>query len=254
MLLKNNVLDYIAPELRRVRVLWLDLSRDLAYVYRMNEKNAMPERACVASLLDDIAQRRASVLRHDPFQDALAPDTLPAKHRALRDRAWTIIEGLLQDEMGLYQPRTRGALVLRHSAACGVSYPTLYRYLRRYWERGQHINALLPDYCNSGAPGKTRGSQANVKRGRPRKAGQSAGLNADAAIRLTFRMAVARYAEGHAAFCRRAAYRQMIQEFFQEREAGALPSFGQFNYWIEKDACLIRPAAAQQKNLPHKPE
>ena len=49
-----------------------------------------------------------------------------------------------------------------------------------------------------------------------------------------------------ARFCRRAAYRQMIAEFFAERGADALPSFGQFNYWIEKDACLHQHGAPQQ--------
>jgi hypothetical protein len=72
--------------------------------------------------------------------------------------------------------------------AHGVSHPTIYRYLRRYWQRGQTPNALLPDYGNSGGRGKVRQSSAGVKRGRPRKnaAEEGAGLNADEEIRRTF--------------------------------------------------------------------
>ena len=47
---------------------------------------------------------------------------------------------------------------------------------------------------------------------------------------------VARYAATHTDFSRRAAYRQMIEDFFHDRDAALLPTFGQFNYWIEKDA------------------
>ena len=69
----------------------------------------------------------------------------------------------------------------------------------------------------------------------------------NAAIRGTFRTAVARYAATHAAFSRRGAYRQMIEDFFKARDGEALPTFGQFNYWIEKDACIDSHAAARQK-------
>lgn len=37
----------------------------------------------------------------------------------------------------------------------GVTKQTVYRLLRRYWQRGMCKNALLPDYVNSGARGKT---------------------------------------------------------------------------------------------------
>ncbi len=35
-----------------------------------------------------------------------------------------------------------------------VTKATVYKLLRRYWQRGQTPNALIPDYKNSGAPGK----------------------------------------------------------------------------------------------------
>ncbi len=246
MLLKNDLIEYAAPTPRTVRILRIDSGGDTAYIFAMHTRSAMPERVSLRALVADIVEERARLTLNDPYACAPDLDALPAKHLALRDRAWRIIAGLPLDDLALYRPRTRGALILQHSADCGVSYPTLYRYLRRYWERGQQPNALLPDYCNSGAPGKTRASNAGVKRGRPRKSGLNSGLNADAAIRITFRAAVTRYNESHARFCRRAAYRQMIEEFFKEGDADALPSFGQFNYWIEKDACLKQDAAAQQ--------
>ncbi len=252
MLQKNDVLQYSGTAAQMMRVVWIDPARRIAYTFQLGQKSALPEQACVDELLGDLASGRAR-LASDPYPPVAGHEDTPRKHLALRDRAWAIICGLPLDELALYQPRTRGTLVTDHSVLHAVSYPTVYRYLRRYWERGQHPDALLPDYCNSGAPGKTRGSRANVKRGRPAKSGQR-GLNADAAIRLTFRAAVTRYAEQHAAFCRRAAYREMIVEFFKECSNDALPSFGQFNYWIEKDACLHQFAATHQNaQLVHAP-
>ncbi len=248
MLSKNDLIEYLHPRPRTVRILWLDVTQDVAYTYELDANAAMPERTSVRSLMSDLAQLDALRVEHDTYAAAPGRTDLPAKHLALRDKAWQILNGLPLEEEALYQPRVRGALITRQSVAHGVSYPTVYRYLRRYWERGQHIDALLPDYCNSGAPGKTRRANVDVKRGRPRKCGDGTGLNADPAIRLTFHAAVKRYVERHAAFCRRAAYRQMIAEFFQEREVNALPSFGQFNYWIEKDACLINYTASQQNS------
>lgn len=245
MLEKNDLLQYPGTLGHTVRIVWIDEAQSLAYTFQLGKKNALPEKACVSDLLDDLASGRAC-RASDPYLPVASLSDLPHKHLALRDRAWSIICGLPLDQLALYQPRTRGTLVTDHSVLHGVSYPTVYRYLRRYWERGQHADALLPDYCNSGAPGKTRGSRANIKRGRPTKSGQR-GLNADAEIRLTFRAAVTRYAEQHAGFCRRAAYRDMIVEFFKECSDDALPSFGQFNYWIEKDACLNQFAATHQK-------
>ena len=61
--------------------------------------------------------------------------------------------------------------------------------------------------------------------------------NVDAATRDVFRTAVARYRASHADFSRRAAYRQMLAEFYPGCEPGAAPTFGQFSYWLERDDC-----------------
>jgi len=236
MLLKNDLLQYVSPRPRTVRILWIDSGNTLAYIFEIGARNAHPEAASMQSLVADINERRAQLLLVDPYIVSADTATLPPRHLQVRDRAWEIVQALTLDQPAIYQASARGRLVLALSARHDVSHPSIYRYLRRYWERGQNPNALLPDYKNSGAPGKTRGSSADVKRGRPRKSGSHPGLNADDGIRRTFCAAVARYAATHTQFSRRGAYRQMIEDYFQARDADALPTFGQFNYWIEKDA------------------
>ncbi|MBP1206257.1 hypothetical protein JOD97_004330 [Duganella sp. 1411] len=252
MLLRNDLLHYTHPSPRTVRILWIAPEQSHAYVFDVAARSADVELVQLSLLHADIRAGRASVLPADPYLMVVSQDLLPAKHLQLRARAWEIIEPLVALEPGIYEARQRGQLVARATGTHGVSHPTIYRYLRRYWQRGQTPNALLPDYCNSGGKGKVRQASAGIKRGRPRKNGDDAGpgLNADEEIRRTFRVATARYAAGHAKFSRLGAYQQMLDEFFVERRIDAesgrvlttpagrnavLPTFGQFNYWLDHD-------------------
>lgn len=233
MLLRNDLLDYAGSRPHTIRILWIDGAATLAYTYELRLADALPRAVALAELADDVRQGRARLLADDPWRIPFDAARLPPKYLALRDQAWAVVGDLVRAEPALFDARRRGPLVAACAAAHGVSHPTVYRYLRRYWERGQHPDALLPDYANSGAPGRTRGANANVKRGRPSKSGV-VGLNADAAVRATIRAAVLRYAAMHPVFSRRAAYRQMIADYFGTRPETA-PTYGQFSYWIDRD-------------------
>ncbi|SHG56697.1 hypothetical protein [Massilia sp. CF038] len=247
MLLRNDLLHYTFPRERTVRILWIDAAHKIAYTFELHAKSAHPQIATLGSLVEDVNSGRAQLLLVDPYLVQARPDDLPVSHLQLQARAWDVVSTLVTQEPAIYQPSARGGMVLRHAELHGISYPSVYRYLRRYWERGQNANALLPDYKNSGGRGKTRSSRPDVKRGRPRKGEGHPGMNASNDVRETFRDAVARYAATHRAFSRRGAYRQMIEDFFSTGDTAATPSFGQFNYWIEKDACLVpRHAAPRQ--------
>jgi hypothetical protein len=235
MLLRNDVLEYSLPAARAVRILWIDAGQTLAYTIELNAKTAQPQFTLVRALVEDVQAKRARLLLIDPYAARPAPPMVPAKYIEVQARGLEVISALAASEPAIYQPRQRGKMVQEYSARNGISHPTIYRYLRRYWERGQTPDALLPDYANSGARGKTRGISADVKRGRPRKAGSHPGFNADPDIRKIFGAAIARYSATHDAFSRRAAYRQMIEDFFRDRDAELIPTFGQFIYWIDKD-------------------
>lgn len=238
MFIKNDLIRYADQSQRTLRVLWIDPGRTYAYVFELETRASHPQRVSYAALTADVQSRRAQLLVRDPYLVRADHATLPPRYLEVRDRAWAVIRDLVSQEPHIYQPRLRGPMVMACSERFGVTHPSIYRYLRRYWERGQNIDALLPDYANSGARGKTRGSRADVKRGRPRKPGSPPGVNADPLVRATFRSAVARYVATHDRFSRRGAYLQMIEDFYQTREAGNLPTFGQFSYWIDKDAPL----------------
>jgi hypothetical protein len=233
MFLPNDVIRYAAPP-RTIRVLWIDHGLALAHVFELGAARALPRPAPLHALSDDVRSGRARLLPDDPHAAPPAPAGLPQKYREVQARAWNIVASLQAEVPALYRSQERAALVARCAEAHGVSRPTVLRYLRRFWERGQTPDALVPDYGNSGARGKSRGASEGVKRGRPRRTG-APGLNIDTGTRATFRAAVARYVATHAGFSRRAAYRQMLDDFYPGRPPGELPSFGQFNYWLDKD-------------------
>lgn len=252
MFLPNDVIQYAGP-LRTIRVLWIDRPRALAYTFELGLAHSQPRTVALTALVEDVLEGRARLLLHDPYAAPPPPPLLPQKYRDLQNKAWDIVSVLQAQAPRLYEPRERALMVAHCAEEHGVSRPSVLRYLRRFWERGQTVDALLPDYGNSGARGKTRGASEGVKRGRPRKSGDHPGLNTDAEMRATFRAAVARYAATHPEFSRRAAYRQMLADYYRDHAPGAVPSFGQFNYWLDKDgappqrpATRSRPAAAVQ--------
>jgi hypothetical protein len=234
MFLPNDVIQYARP-IRTIRILWIAPDRLLACTFELGLPHSQPRMVAPHVLADDVLTGRARLLTDDPYAAPTPPPLLPQKYRDLQAKAWDIVAALHAHVPALYQPRERAALVAACAAAHGVSRPSVLRYLRRFWERGQTVDALLPDYGNSGAPGKTRGANAGIKRGRPRKSGDHPGTNTDAAMRATFRAAVARYTATHPEFSRRAAYRQMLQDYYHDRPPADLPSFGQFSYWLDKD-------------------
>lgn len=258
MLLRNDLIEFLEPRRRIVRILWIDVARSFAYVFDVASAAAEVELHRLPVLEGELAKGRLRRLEADPYLVAANPEALPPKHIALRERAWGVLADLVLQEPDIYEPRRRGQLVQEATRRHGVSHPTIYRYLRRYWQRGQTPNALLPDYANSGGKGKTRTSTPGVKRGRPRKDGGEVGVNVDDAMRTVFRLAAARYAAVHPGFVRRAAYDEMVRDFLCERStdpysrrlrrapaSGPLPSFGQFNYWLEQDRSASAPALPQ---------
>jgi len=237
MFLHNDVIEYPDPPAHLLRILWIDDAQSIAYTFTLRCTSATPRSMPLRVLVADVSARRARLLLTDPCR-APRTDAPSGKHRLLQMKAWDAVTALHRDVPQLYLARPRAAMLAAYSRAHAMSVATLMRYLRRYWERGQTIDALVPDYANSGARGKTRAASAGVKRGRPRKvatSSASAGTNTDAALRALFVAAAAHFAATHPRFSRPAAYRQMLRDHFAGSAPGDIPSYGQFNYWLTRD-------------------
>ena len=227
MLIRNDVLLYAGPNSRAVRILWIDPGLTLSATFALGVPSAWPTLTPLRLLEADVQNRRARLLLQDPYA-AKPPAAAPTLAQlAARDRASAVIRALMASSTAVFNAPERRRMVADAAAAHGLAPATVHRYLRRYWEGGQTQDALWPE--DTGATGTRATTARRSRRG---------ALQDEPEIRSTFRMAVTRYASTHGAFSRRAAYRQMLEDFYPERTIDALPTFGQFNYWIDKDAVL----------------
>src|ERR1039458_1516670 len=164
-----------SPEIDRI--LWIESGGETFFVIRVNDQGALP-RLCTRSDLEAaISVGDLRVLKADPFAKLRQIEQdLPEKHCRIRDEAWQIIEPLRSLPAGeIFKPRVRGPVITEICSRHKVSRNTVYRYLRRYWQRGQVKNALLPDYDHCGGEGKPRRS-LDGKRGRPNKTYNAIGV------------------------------------------------------------------------------
>lgn len=251
MILPNDVLLMKDEASRLVRVLWVNPEQGNSFIISLEQERALPEPVDAKSLQIIIREGKAELRDNNTKNRIVDECSLPTKHRELRDEAWRIIEPLVTHEPQIYVAEQRGKLINRRCEEMGIVKQTMYRYLRRYWQRGMTPNALLPDYTASGGKGKERLSSSGIKRGRPRLHGDRVGVNIDEDMVRIFRLAITRYYAIDARFTLQGAYEQMIKDFFCDRvsdantgqvthqdghfaEAG-FPTVGQFSYWFRKE-------------------
>jgi len=174
-----------------------------------------------------------------------------------------VISSLVAPEMepSIYDSRVRGRLVQQAAERFQMHKMTVYKYLRKYWQRGKTRNALLPDYGNSGGAGKPKNA-GEKKRGRPRKYGFDPdigiGVNVDEEAKKIFRIAIARFYNDPKQNALTTAYDLMLKEFYVEDYVyednvrkpvlipqEQLPSFRQFKYWFEKEKDIKKVVSAR---------
>lgn len=264
MMLKLGDLLDLAPEAGDlVRVVWLSPDGGTAALYRVNDAKAFPVLAPTAPLEERLRALEVRLVVDDPLRVIAAETKLKEGDKHRRDRAWGLIQPLVENTPDIFSAHRRGALVDKTVEAARkgtnpkikrTTAAQLYTYLRRYWQRGMTANALLPDYQNCGAPGKVR-TAGEKKRGRPRKYGTQAGVNVTPEMRRVFSVAHDRYyaSTKKGKYTLRGAYDQMIRESFsvasigpdtgrvvhlrkeEIEKQGGIPSFEQFQYWSNKD-------------------
>ena len=157
----------------------------------VDDPKAFPSIVLVRELLkgfDDGTLSRAD----DPFAElAFSTPEQGSMAQVKRDKNYDLIKDIVNDP-SYYDPKVRGALIAEAVEKKHTSLPHLYKMIRRYWQRGQSPNALLPDYKNSGGKGKKR-KATTKKLGRPRKYMPGVGALVDEQTERLFRIAINTY-------------------------------------------------------------
>ncbi|MDQ3742895.1 MAG: Mu transposase C-terminal domain-containing protein [Acidobacteriota bacterium] len=260
------------------RLLWLEQGQDFVWTIRVFDPKAQPVRRVRAELEAALESGEARVLERDPFAGLSRPEEdIEKKHRRRRDAAWQMIAPLVEsDDPRIFHFYLRNSPVIAHAKSKGYDKVTLYRHLRRYWQRGQTKNAQTPlfDQCGwrdrldpkrSKGEGEPEGeAKQHQKLGRPGKisaaTGEVRGVNVTKDVLQRFRMGIKMFYETREARTLSAAFQMTLEKFFhcgyyQSRDgvwvaalppAEDLPTYRQFRYWYKKERNPRRSQTARR--------
>lgn len=211
-------------------IVWIEIEDDSVF----------PEIVRMSDLIEAINEERLNRV-DDPFRDLFLespePDTTAFEKR---EHNFALIKPIvtLPD---FYDPKSRSKAINQIIASQGSTKQTLYRLIRRYWQRGQTPNALLPDYKNSGAKGKRRFAKEK-KLGRPRTIKPGVGALVDPFIERLFRIVIDR----HILIKKRKSFpyahrrfETLYRNYFPDIPESELPSFWQMKHFYDREYSLV---------------
>jgi putative transposase len=274
----NMLLDWVTADgsQKVERIVRIAPANGRVYLIDIIDDSAMPYEVSAADLSAAGDNGDFRVIKEDPYVVTSVEFDIPEKHRLCRDRAW----GIIADVVGLpngqvFDKTERFRAISKASAEHDVPQISIYRYLRRYWQRGQTINSLLPDYRDCGAPGEDR-PPGQAKRGRPNglslRDGIPRGINIGPDEKRFIELAIKLFYDDPKAPnppTLRRAYQLMLEKYFSvghKRKNGVLtptiapvhevPTFGQFAYYHRKlkqqARSLIAREGIRRFNLKHR--
>ncbi|WP_371365932.1 Transposon Tn7 transposition protein TnsB [Sporomusa rhizae] len=237
------------------RLLWTD--GEIGYFINVLANKGIPMKKTISEYLLGIEEQRVIKVEQDPMARSYPEDKIPDNYKMVRSSAWEVIQELVspQNEPEIYHRSTRGKLINQTAERHGVQRKTVYKYLRKYWQRGRTLNALLPDYFNSGANGKTR-KAGEKKRGRPRKFKDSLGEGVNVTSRdiEKFMKALDKYYYAQKGYSPKEVYNLLLADFYSDdfryndqgvklpvlKQVNNVPSLRQFLYWFDEKLDIER--------------
>lgn len=202
----------------------------------IDDNAAFPEIASISDLLEAIDYENLACV-DDPYKElSFESPKEGTTARIKRDSNYELIKPLLSLP-DFYEPKSRGRAINGILADKASTKQTLYRLARRYWQRGQTPNALLPDYKNSGGKGKRRIAK-DKKLGRPRKYTPGVGAKVDKFVERLFRIAIDRYLlkdKGHSFPYAHRRFHSMYLNYFPDTPEEELPSNWQMMHFYKRE-------------------
>lgn len=117
-----------------------------AYIIALDERNAMPKPISLNVLYEN-----ALPLDYSSNQEQQARRSQVASQAQIkrRDAAWCLIQPLVEDS-AIFDKKARWSLISKRAKESGSSPVTILKQLRRYWQCGQSLDALLANFDNCG--------------------------------------------------------------------------------------------------------
>ncbi|NOU51290.1 transposase [Pseudoalteromonas sp. JBTF-M23] len=220
---------------------------------KVHDDKAFPELVEIAELeqgfQDEVLKRVA-----DPYSDiATVIPEAGSTAQLKRDENYAAIKPLVELE-NCYEPKARGKVVNQIMTETGKTKQSIYRFARRYWQRGQIPNALLPDYKNSGAKGQKRRA-TTTKLGRPRKYMPGTGALIDDFAEKLFRIAIERHILTDKGKTFRYAHNRLkdiYSQYFPELPEEELPTHWQMEHFYKREYRQVDKIEAQAGEIKRK--
>ncbi|NRD76570.1 Mu transposase C-terminal domain-containing protein [Bacillus sp. BRMEA1] len=257
----NMLIQYRNDPNNIERIIWIDERYDSCFLINVFD-NTLPKIKKILEIEDGLVIGEVVILEDDPFNLIIREEEISEKAKTLRNESWEIINQLLSHGViNLLNSKTRSEIVKKVSEDLNVNSKKINRCLKRYWKRGMHVNALLPDFQNCGGIGVQKNSGDN-KRGRPRKMEEimGEGVNIDQYTKEKFHLGIAKFYLRQNNVTVRYAFEQTLKEYFRdvlENDPNKLPTYNQFLYWLRKNENLsyrlIKRHGKKNFELKHRP-
>ncbi|QHE59784.1 DDE-type integrase/transposase/recombinase [Rossellomorea vietnamensis] len=235
------------------RILWISADKKNVVLVKIDlDKEEMPFYRSYEEIEEALTQKVARKYQREPFITVLHPDEkYLEKHGEKRDKYWNLLKDVLEMEPDIYIPDKRGQLVNVISEQSGVNRKYIYKEMKKYWKYGKTPNAFMPQYFNSGGPGKKK-KLGEKKFGRPSKKGKLnpmlKGVNVTEEDRLIFKMGINIFYKKANKPSLRDTYEKIKAKFYNQGyhlingikapilpNSEEIPTIRQFEYWYKNE-------------------
>lgn len=234
---------------KRIRIIWIDEFQKFAYVVYLNGEGSMPILLELEQLKYEFECGKLIEIG-DPYLKLIDEEQLSNKLKSIRDESWKVVTELWdKPEPDILSKDCRTKCINEVSRSFSLPEYTVKRIMKRFWQRGMTKNSLIPEYSNSGAPGKIRGV-TDKKRGRPKAIGLNGrvtlGINVNENVRRIFEISINQFFRNRKKPSLREAYDAMLQKYFSNNitkngqttievwDSNRIPTYHQFYYWFSK--------------------
>lgn len=212
------------------------IGTDIVWI-AMDDQKAFPVMESI-NAIEQLINDEKLIRVDDPYAYLSQEDPqLGSKALKIRDKYFRIITPLIKEPL-FYIPKVRTKTINAILEAEDISKPYIYRIARRFWQRGQIPNALLPDYRNSGGKGKRRQAK-DKKLGRPRIYAEGVGALIDEATEKLFRIVIDKYllsteSEFSVPFAHR-RLKLLYDQYFPETPESEKPTKWQLKHFYDRE-------------------
>lgn len=242
ILLLNDLLSNTITNITE-RILWIDETLKICYCIELSTKKLVITIRTLEEIDKGFEDGVYTILAEDYSDVVVDLNTLSSNRKEMLEKRYNIVCQIDNDANVPYcfQRKYRGKFIKEAMEKFNVPEKTVYQHLRRYWQGGRTIDALLDEYDNCG-----RSEVRNYKRkpGRKSEAAKAMdgyrGIIIDDTVKKIFQIGLKRYYQNNPLMTLAETFRNIKADNYRDKPWHEKPTYDQFYNWyrtnINKDA------------------